>query len=114
MLDYSLLDYDTPISDRSWSGYSDNRSLFETNVTAYQYPLPHKWDWPWADTGKDMDRAMTQPVKGIFAAPTCEELCFTEGIGQEEFLECIFAKNSRECMAINPPGQLLHSFTLPQ
>ena len=85
--------------------------LLERETAQFQYPRTWTMDWPWASVGRDLDRAMTQPVKGIFTQ-TCEEVCFEENIGEKEFLECVFAKNGRECMALRPPTKVTHPFNL--
>lgn len=62
--------------------------------------------------GLDLHRAMTQPTKGVFGQ-TCEVMCFEENMGETEFLECVFNKNGRECMALRPPTRVAHpSFNL--
>ena len=90
--------------------YDDLQGTLETETTAFQYPRTHTSDRGphLPEAHLDLDRLTTQTVKGVFSR-TCEDVCFVEGIDQEAFETCVFAKNGRECTAMQPqPPYLGH------
>ena len=108
---YSEYESDTPHSDRARDGYwpAPHLERLLANRMGNLDGTAHRGG---VGIGLDLDQAMTQPTKGVFGQ-TCEEVCFEENIGETEFLECVFNKNGRECMALRPPTKATHpSFNL--
>ena len=107
---YSAYESDTRHSDQARHGYWPNPK-HERLLAIRMGNLDGTAHNGGEGIGTDLDRAMTQPVKGVFGQ-TCEEVCFEENIGKTEFLECVFNKNGRECMALRPPTMVTHPFNL--
>ena len=108
---YSEYESDTRHSDRARDGYwpAPHLERLLANRMGNFDGTAHRGG---VGIGIDLDQAMTQPTKGVFGQ-TCEEVCFEENIGETEFLECVFNKNGRECMALRPPTKATHpSFNL--
>ena len=108
---YSEYKSDTPHSHQARHGYWPDPNL-ERLLYIRMGNLDGTANTGGVGIGIDLRQSQTQPTKGVFGQ-ICEEVCFEENIGETEFLECVFNKNGRECMALRPPTKATHpSFNL--